>query len=279
MTAVARRAASPTTTAPEVPPRRSTPGRLLRRGLPPVAVVVAVFAAWEAVTSAFGIDPRVLPGPVLIVSSTWDDRAALWPAITTTTEETVLGLLVALAVAFALGVSIDWSRSLRRSLYPLVVASQTLPIVALAPLVIVWFGFGLAPKVLLVALFSFFPIVVGLVQGLGGADPEALDLLRTMRASRWQLLTRVKLPGALPQLFTGLKISVTYAFTSAIVAEFVGATQGLGFFMTQASTNAPVRTDLVFGATLVTAVLTVALFLVVALVERFAMPWRPPRRA
>lgn len=262
--------------APGTVPRRD---RLARRVLPPAAVLLGVFALWQLVTTALGVNPRVLPGPRLIVTATWDDRAALWPAITTTTEETVLGLALALAVAVPLAVSIDWSRLVRRSLYPLVVATQTLPIVALAPLVIVWFGFGLAPKVLLVALFSFFPVAVGLVQGLAAADREAVDLLRTMRASRWQLLVRVRLPGALPQLFTGLKISVTYAFTSAIVAEFVGATQGLGFFMTQASTAAPVRTDLVFGATFVTALLTVALFGVVALAERVTMPWRPPAEA
>lgn len=271
MTAVAPRPVLDRAAAFRPPPRRR---RSWTRLLPPAVILAVVFALWQLVTTAVHVDPRVLPGPRLIVVSTWDDRAFLWPAITTTTQETVLGLLLAVAVAAPLGVSIDWSRSVRRSIYPLVVASQTLPIVALAPLVIVWFGFGLAPKILLVALFSFFPIVVGLVQGLAAADPEAIDLLRTMRATRWQLLTRVRLPGALPQVFTGLKISVTYAFTSAIVAEFVGATQGLGYFMTQASTAAPVRTDLVFGATFVTALLTIALFVVVAILERVAMPWR-----
>ena len=138
-----------------------------------------------------------------------------------------------------------------------------------------WWGFGLFPKVILVALFSFFPITVGLVQGLGSADPDALNLLRTMRAGRWQLLTRVRLPNALPQFFTGLKISVTYAYSAAIVAEFVGGMQGLGVYMTQAIHDAPVRMDLVLGAVFVIALLTIAIFALVGIVERLAMPWRP----
>jgi ABC-type nitrate/sulfonate/bicarbonate transport system permease component len=250
-----------------------------RRLLPPAAVLVGVFALWQLLTTGLHVDPTILPGPRLIVASTWDDRANIWPAITTTTEESVLGLLLAVGVAVPLAVAIDWSRAVRGSIYPLVVASQTLPIIALAPLVVIWFGFGLVPKIVLVALFSFFPVAVGTVQGLASADEEAMNLLRTMRATRWQLLTRVRFPGALPQLFTGLKISVTYAFTSAIVAEFVGATQGLGVYMTAAGQAAPRRTDLVFGATLVTALLTIALFLVVGVLQRLAMPWRPGRRA
>jgi ABC-type nitrate/sulfonate/bicarbonate transport system permease component len=256
-----------------------SPGRRrYRHLLPPVGLLVAFFVVWQVTVTAAGVDPTVLPGPRRIVASTFDDRAHLWPAITTTTEEAVLGLLVAVAVAVVLAVAIDGSRTVRGSVYPLIVASQTLPIIALAPLVLIWFGFGLSPKVGLVALFSFFPIAVGLVQGLGAADPQAVDLLRTMRASRRQLLIVVRLPGAIPQFFTGLKIAVTYAFTSAIVAEFVGAEQGLGVYMNAARGAAPIRTDLVLGATFVTALLTIALFVVVGLLQRLAMPWRPPGR-
>jgi ABC-type nitrate/sulfonate/bicarbonate transport system permease component len=244
---------------------------------PAAAVIIALLVIWQGWTSAAHVDPAVLPGPRLVVSSTWNDRSDLWPAITTTTEESVLGLLLATVFAFVVGVAIDWSRVVRGSLYPLIVVSQTLPIIALAPMVVIWFGFGLHPKIVLVALFTFFPIVVGLVQGLAAADGGAVDLARTMRASRLQLLVMIRLPGALPQLFTGLKIAVTYAFTSATVAEFVGASQGLGFYITNAEQAAPSRTDLVLGATVVIAVLTIALFLVVGLLQRLAMPWRPRR--
>jgi ABC-type nitrate/sulfonate/bicarbonate transport system permease component len=252
------------------------PRRIRRALLPPLSVIVAVFILWQLAVTLLHVNATILPGPRLIAASTWNDRANIWPAIATTSEESVLGLLLAVIVAVITGITIDWSRALRRSAYPIIVASQTLPIIALAPLVVIYFGFGLLPKIVLVGLFSFFPITVGLVQGLGSADVDAVNLLRTMRATKWQLLVRVRLPGALPQLFTGLKISVTYAFSAAIVAEYVGATQGLGVYINASSQAAPRRTDLVFGATLVTALLTVALFVVVGLIERLAMPWRSP---
>ena len=223
------------------------------------------------------VSARVLPPPGLVVQSTWDDRANLWPAVETTTKEAVFGICVAIVLAVGLAIAIDWSPWLRRGIYPLIVGSQTLPIIALAPLVVIWFGFGQTPKIVLVALFTFFAIAVGLVQGLASADHDAMSLLRTMGASRLQLLLHVRLPSAIPQFFTGLKIAVTYSYVSAIVAEFVGAQQGLGVYMTT-SKNA-FRTDLVFGAVLVTSLLTLALFGLVALLERLAMPWRRPAEA
>jgi ABC-type nitrate/sulfonate/bicarbonate transport system permease component len=242
-----------------------------------VAVLVACLAVWQLFASVRHINPQVLPGPDLIIHSTWNDRVDIWPAIGVTTEEAVLGMMLAIVVGAATAIAIDTFRPVRGSLYPLIVASQTVPIIALAPLVLVWWGFGLLPKIVLVALFSFFPISVGLVQGLASADPDAMNLLRTMRAGRLQLLMRVRLPGALPQFFTGLKISVTYAYSAAIVAEFVGAQQGLGVYMTTAIRAAPIRTDLVLGAVFVIAVLTITLFGLVGLVERLSMPWRPKR--
>jgi ABC-type nitrate/sulfonate/bicarbonate transport system permease component len=270
--AVAEKVA-PGTDRPLRPPSRS--GRLGRVG-PPALVLAALLIGWQTVTTLAHVNPTILPGPRLIVASTFDDRANLWPAITTTTTETLLGLLLAVVIALVIGTAIHLSRTARGSLYPLIVASQTLPIITLAPLMVIWFGFGLLPKILLVGFFSFFPITVGLVSGLGSVDADAVNLLRTMRATRLQVLLRVSLPGALPQLFTGLKISVTYAFASAVVAEFVGATQGIGVYMTSVSTAAPVRTDLELGATFVVSSLTIALFVLVSVVQRLAMPWRPP---
>ena len=241
---------------------------------PPALVLVGVVVLWEVLTSALSVGSTVLPGPALVVKSSWEDRANLWPAAWTTTKEAVLGVILATIIAVLLAVAIDWSRTVRRSFYPLMVTSQTLPIIVLAPLVVIWFGFGMAPKVGLVALFTFFPVAVGTVQGLASADPDAMALLRTMGASRRQLLLRVRAPSAIPQMFTGLKVGVTYAYVSAIFAEYVGAEQGLGVYM-QASEHA-LRTELVFGAILLTTLLTLALFVAVALLERLAMPWRRP---
>ncbi|HEX7609775.1 MAG TPA: ABC transporter permease [Solirubrobacteraceae bacterium] len=262
----------------EQPAPRARPGLRIRRKLshvwPPALVLLVVVAVWEALTSALPVRTSVLPGPALVLEESWADRANLWPAMWITTQEAVLGIVLATIVAVVLAVAIDWSRTVRRSLYPLLVTSQTLPIIVLAPLVVIWFGFGIAPKIGLVALFTFFPIAVGTVQGLASADPDAMALLRTMGASRRQLLLRVRAPSAVPQLFTGLKVAVTYAYVSAIFAEYVGAEQGLGVYM-QASKNA-FRTELVFGAILVTTLLTLALFLAVVALERLAMPWRRP---
>jgi ABC-type nitrate/sulfonate/bicarbonate transport system permease component len=241
---------------------------------PPALVLLVLVGLWFAATRVLDTSDDTLPGPDLVLRSTWDDRANLWPAIQDTTKEAVLGILLAIVVAVVLAIAVDWSRTVRRSIYPLMVASQTLPIIALAPLVIIWFGFGPGPKIALVALFTFFAVAVGLVQGLASADQDASNLLRTMGASRLQLLLRVRLPSAIPQFFTGLKVAVTYSYVAAIVAEFVGAQQGLGVYMTTAK-NA-FRTDLVFGAVIVTSALTLTLFAIVVLLERLAMPWRRP---
>jgi ABC-type nitrate/sulfonate/bicarbonate transport system permease component len=240
-------------------------------------VLAGLAVGWDLAVRALDVSARVLPPPGLVARSTWDDRSNLWPAMVTTTKEAVLGIVVAIVVAIVLAIVVDWSPFLRRAIYPLMVASQTLPIIALAPLVVIWFGFGPEPKVVLVALFTFFSIAVGLVQGLASADHDAMSLLRTMGASRLQLLVRVRFPSAVPQFFTGLKIAVTYSFVSAIVAEFVGAQQGLGVYMTT-SKNA-FRTDLVFGSVFVTAALTLILFGIVVVLERLAMPWRRPVQA
>ena len=240
----------------------------------PALVLALCVAGWDIAVRAFSVSASVLPAPGLVLRSTWDDRASLWPAIETTTKEAVLGIVVAIVVAFVLAVVVDWTPVLRRAVYPLMVASQTLPIIALAPLVIIWFGFGPTPKVVLVGLFTFFAISVGLVQGLASAEQDTMSVLRTLGASRLQLLVHARLPSALPQFFTGLRIAVTYAYGSAIIAEFVGAQQGIGVYMTTAK-NA-FRTDLVFGAVLVTAALTLVLYGLVALAERLALPWRPP---
>jgi len=264
----------------ERPAARGGAARMRRRLghiWPPALVLLALVVLWEVLTSALNVSTTVLPGPALVLEATWQDRANLWPAMWTTTKEAVLGVALATVVAVLLAVAIDWSRTVRRSFYPLMVTSQTLPIIVLAPLVVIWFGFGTAPKIGLVALFTFFPVAVGTVQGLASSDPDAMALLRTMGASRLQLLLRVRAPSAIPQMFTGLKVGVTYAYVSAIFAEYVGAEQGLGVYM-QASKNA-FRTELVFGAILVTTLLTLALFVGVALLERAAMPWRRPSQS
>jgi ABC-type nitrate/sulfonate/bicarbonate transport system permease component len=250
--------------------------RVARAAWPPALVLAALVLAWDLVANAVHTSLS-LPGPWYVVSNTWEDRANLAPAMWTTTEEALLGIALAVVCALVLAIAIDWSRAIRASVYPLMVISQTIPLIALAPLVIIWFGFGIAPKVVLVALFTFFATAVGTVQGLASADPDAMNLLRTMGATRAQLLWRVRLPSALPQFFTGLKVSITFAYVAAIFAEYVGSTQGLGYYMTLAQHGD--NTDLVFGAVIVSALLTLVLFAIVAAIERSVLRWRPPAQA
>ncbi len=229
--------------------------------------------AWDLAANAAHASLS-LPGPWLVVTSTWGDRANLAPAMWTTTQEALLGIALAIACAVILAIAIDYSQAARRSIYPLMILSQTIPFIALAPLVVIWFGFGPAPKVVLVALFTFFAVAVGTIQGLGSADLDTMNLLRTMGASRAQLLWRVRLPSALPQFFTGLKIGVTFSYVAAIFAEYVGAYGGLGYYMNAAKEGN--NTDLVFGAMIVTSVLTLILFGLIAALEHAVIRWRPP---
>jgi ABC-type nitrate/sulfonate/bicarbonate transport system permease component len=159
---------------------------------------------------------------------------------------------------------------------PVLVASQTIPIIAIAPLMIIWFGFGLLPKVIVIALVTFFPVCVGLIEGFASTEKEAMNLMRSMGASRWRQFTGVRLPSALPRFFTALRIGITYAVTGAIFAEYVGAENGLGIYMSAMKNS--FRTDLVLAAVLVTAVLSVTLFGLTFLVERLIIPWHSKER-
>jgi ABC-type nitrate/sulfonate/bicarbonate transport system permease component len=242
-----------------------------RRAAPPLLLVALLLVAWQVAVDATGVRPQVLPSPLRVLEQGWAYRAELWANTVPTLQATVVGFAASLAFAWAVAVAVDFSPWLRRAVTPLLVASQTLPLIAIAPLLVIWFGFGLLPKVLVIALVTFFPIAVGLIEGFAAADRRALDLLRSMGASRWDRFRLVRLPGALPRFFTALRIGITYAVTGAVFAEYVGATAGLGIFMSVQKNS--FRTDLVLAAVVVTALLSVALFALTHLVERAVIPW------
>lgn len=232
---------------------------------------VALLALWELYVGAGQISSQVLPTPTAIVQALFDNWGIIYDHTLQTLLETLLGMAAATLLGLILAVMLDVSAWMRRAIYPLLVISQTIPIVALAPLLLIWIGYGIEPKIIVVALYCFFPIAVACADGLIGAEPELLKLLRSMRASRWQILWLVKFPGAMPAFFSGLRIAVTYSVTGAIFGEYVGAEKGLGIFM-QTSTNSHAIV-LVFAAILVTAVLSLLLFGLVSLIERIALPW------
>lgn len=245
--------------------------RALDRAWPPAAVVGLAVLAWHAAARASELPAFVLPAPADVAAAAWETRELLGPAIRATLVETAVGLLAAVVLAVALAVPIAASPLLRRALYPLLVASQTVQILAVAPLLIIWFGFGLLPKVLVVVLICFFPLAVSTADGLASADPDHVALLRGMGASRRQVWRIVRLPAALPAFFSGLKVAVTYAVVGATIGEWVGGSEGLGLFMLRAR-NA-FRADRVFAGMLVTSALSIGLFAVTAAAERLALPW------
>jgi len=239
---------------------------------PAFVLFIALLALWEAWVRSGQISFLLLPTPTSIVQALIDNSDIIAAHTMQTLLETVLGLAIATILGLLLAILIDFSDLLRKALYPLLVISQTIPIVALAPLLLLWFGFGLTPKLIVVILYCFFPIVVACVDGLLATDQDLLRLLRSMRASRWQILWLVRLPGAMPAFFSGLRIAATYSVTGAIFGEYVGAYQGLGIYM-ETSTNSHAIVQ-VFAAIVVSAVLSLLLFGFVSLIGWILLPWR-----
>jgi ABC-type nitrate/sulfonate/bicarbonate transport system permease component len=250
-------------------PRRTIAGA--GRLAAPALLIAAILALWQAATLLWRMPLYILPSPLQIVSAAIEARTLLGQHAWQTAQETLWGFGLALAVGLGLGFAIDASATLRSAVYPLLVISQTIPTVAIAPLLVIWLGYGIWPKIIVVGLVCFFPIVVNTADGLRVADPELIALLRTMGASGRDILTKVRLPGALPMIFAGVKIAITYSVVGAILGEWVGASQGLGVFMIRASNS--FRTDWVFASIGVTALLSLALFGLVALIERLSLRW------
>jgi ABC-type nitrate/sulfonate/bicarbonate transport system permease component len=238
---------------------------------PAFVLTIALLAFWELYVRAGQISPRILPAPTAVVQALIDNWDIISVHTLQTLLETVLGMVAAILLGLFLAVLLDVSTWVRRAVYPLLVTSQTIPMIALAPLMLIWFGFSLEPKVIVVTLYCFFPIAVACADGLLGTDPDLIRLMRSMHASRWQILWLVRLPGAMPSFFSGLRIAATYSVTGAIFGEYVGAYQGLGIYMELAAHSFAIV--LVFAAILVTAVLSLLLFGLVALIERIALPW------
>ncbi|MBZ9816458.1 ABC transporter permease [Mesorhizobium sp. CA7] len=238
----------------------------------PAALAFALLlVAWDLYARLGGIAPTVLPAPSRVLAQAWENRAALGDNTLPTIRATLAGFACSLVAAFILSALVDFFAPLRRALFPLLIASQTLPLVAIAPLVVLWFGFGLLPKILLVALVTFFPMMVALVEGYAATAKEISQMLAAMGAGRRRIFWLARLPSALPYFFAGLRISITYAVVGAIFAEYAGAAKGLGIYMLSAKNN--FRPDLVLAAVAVSSALTLTLFGLAVLAQRLAVPW------
>ena len=245
---------------------------MLARALPALLSIAAALALWEAYVRLSGISPLVLPAPSRVAGQTVQNRVLLWQNMVPTLRATVLGFAVSIATAFALSVLLDFVPRLRRALFPIFVVSQTLPLVAIAPLMVLWFGFDLTPKILLVALVTFFPMLIALVDGYAATEPEIEALLRSMGASRAGVFRRARLPSAMPYFFAGLRISITYAVVAAIFAEYAGARAGIGIVILNAKNS--FRPDLMLAAVVVSSTLTLVLFGLVVALQRLALRWQ-----
>ncbi len=241
------------------------------KALPAVVALLGLFLLWEFYVRLSGISPTALPAPSHVLAQTWHNREALWDNLRPTLRATLFGFSLSLAAAFLPSVAVDFSPTLRRALFPVFIISQTIPLVAIAPLVVLWFGFGLMPKILLVALVTFFPMLVALVEGYAATEKEIEELLASMGASRWKRFLLARLPSALPYFFAGLRISITYAVVGAIFAEYAGAAKGLGIYILNAKNN--FRPDLVLAAVFVSSALTLVLFAGTILAQRLLTPW------
>jgi NitT/TauT family transport system permease protein len=239
--------------------------------VPAVACLGLLLVAWQFIVTTTGISDFILPAPLEILKVTIRFFPQLLRHTWTTTAEILLGFAIGNVIAVAMAVAIVNSRIVERALYPLIIASQTIPKVALAPLFLIWFGSGLTPKVVITAIVCFFPTVVNTVQGLRATDERAIDLLRLVAASRRQVFVKLQFPSALPYFFAGLKISIALAVIGAIIGEWVGANSGLGYLIMYSTQT--VRTDLMFAALLVVSVLGMVLYLIAVLFERL-FSWR-----
>jgi putative hydroxymethylpyrimidine transport system permease protein len=244
----------------------------VRRWWPPVALLVAAVGVWELVVRAADVPEYLFPAPSAVAAALVQNADLLRDATLVTVREIVLGYLLAVIAGLLLAVAIHFSRTLRRALLPLLVLSQTVPTVLLAPILAILLGYGIAPKLVVVVIVCFFPVVVSAVDGLGSADPELVRMMRTLHAGRFAIFRRVELPGALPSVFSGARIAATYAAVAAVFAEWAGSSEGLGFVILQA--QPALETARIFAAVVVLSVLALALYAAVTLAERLLVPWR-----
>lgn len=238
--------------------------------------VVLLIVVWELAIRVFDIQRFLLPQPMDVLVTLWDSRVQLLAESWVTFQESLWGFLLAVATAIPIAILITFSRVASATIYPLLVISQVIPKVAIAPLLVVWMGFGVGPKILLAFLIAFFPIVVNTATGLNNIEPKMIHLARSMGASTWQTFVYFRLPSSLPVFFAGLKVGVTFAVIGALVGEFVGAGSGLGHLTVIAMGS--LNTELVFAAIIAMAAIGVAMYVAIEAVERVVVPWNRSKR-
>jgi putative hydroxymethylpyrimidine transport system permease protein len=241
------------------------------RSLPAALLLLTLLGVWELYVDLGGVDSLILPSPHQVASALYTDRSLLLSNFLVTAKEVLLGVLVTVIVGVASAIAIHFSRTLRAAAYPLLVGSQAVPVLILAPVLVTWLGFGIGPKIVVIVLVAFFPIVVTTLSGLASVDPGLLKLMRTFDAPRRRTFWHVELPAALPGLVTGVKIAVTIAVIGAVFAEWVGANSGLGYLILISIPQ--LLSARAMAAVVILSAFAIALFALLTLAERRLLPW------
>ena len=242
-----------------------------------LAIFVLLFVVWEVAVRVTGVKEYLLPPPSRVWTEFWKRHEIVSGGAWVTTQEILAGYALAVVVSVPLALAVAYSRFMEQAVYPVIVFLQIIPKIAIAPLFIIWFGFGFAPKLLLVFLLSFFPIVVSSIAGFKSADRDVLDFARTTGASGLRMFLKISLPQALPHIFTGLKVGAALAATAAVVAEFVASDRGLGYLLLQY--NGQLDTPMVFATIVILSLIGLTVYYVVEIVERIAIPWHVSQQA
>jgi putative hydroxymethylpyrimidine transport system permease protein len=250
--------------------RRRRGGGVLRL-LPPAILLCSLLGVWELYVDLGGVDPLVLPAPHAVAQALYTDRSLLWSNFLVTAEEVLLGALVAVGLGLGLAIAIHASRTVRATVYPLTIASQAVPVIILAPILVTWLGFGIFPKLVVIALVSFFSVVVTTLAGFASVDRDLIKLMRTFDAGRARTFWHVELPAALPGIFSGAKIAVAVAVIGAVFAEWNGSNSGLGYVLLQSIPQLLSARGL--AAVAILSLFAVALFGLLTLLERRLLPW------
>ena len=238
--------------------------------------LVGLLVVWEISVRSAGIKPYILPAPSVVLASLWQKLPTVLAAAGFTVQPMLIGFAIAVVVGILLALIVAFSPTLQDVIYPLIVFLQIVPKIAVAPLFIIWFGYGLMPKVLLVFLLSFFPIVVSAVTAFRSVDTDIMDLAKATGAGAWRIFWKVQVPHALPTLFTGIKVAAALSSTAAVVAEFVASDRGLGYLLLEY--NGTLNTSMAFAVIIVLSAMGLVLYGVVELVERLLIPWHVSRR-
>ena len=249
---------------------------LLSAWMRPILLIVILLVLWDLAIRLFRIPPYLIPAPEAVVRQLFNEWPKLWRESLVTTYATLGGFALSIAFGIPMALMIAYSRTVESFVYPLLVFSQSVPKIAIAPLFVVWFGFGMIPKVICAFMLGFFPVVVSTVMGFKSVDPDMLDLARSMKASWLGTFMRISLPQALPSIFAGMKVSVTLAVVGAVVGEFVGSNSGIGYLLQIANGNFDL--PLMFAALTVLSGIGVLLFVAVDGLERLMIPWHASHR-